>query len=79
MKRNKELVRKLLLEIEDKGSRIFKGAMPVEGFDRDEVVHHTYLLADGGFIELGSETIVNKGVLVLTWKGCDFLDQIRGK
>ena len=79
MRRDKVLVRELLLFIEEHGSRVFKGVPKLDGYERNVVVDHLYLLADGGFIELGSETIVNKGVLVLTWKGCDFLDKIRGE
>ena len=79
MRRDFELVRKLLLFVEEKGSRLFKGAIMIEGYDRDTVVHHIYLLADGGFIELGRDTLADKGPLVLTWKGCDYLDELRSK
>ncbi len=77
MKRDFDLVRKLLLFIEERGSRLYKGSIPIEGYDRDAVVHHLFLLADAGLIELGSETLANKGPLVLTWKGCDYLDELR--
>ena len=79
MRRNPDLVLKLLLFVEAKGSRLFKGSIPIEGYERDEVVHHLYLLADAGFIELGKETLVDKGPLVLTWKGCDYLDELRAR
>lgn len=79
MRRDLVLVKKLLLFIEEHGSRMYKGKIAVEGYERDEVVEHLYLLASGGFIELGRETIADKGPLVLTWKGCDYLDQIRAR
>ncbi|OYP31676.1 DUF2513 domain-containing protein [Rhodopirellula sp. MGV] len=79
MKRDMYLVRKLLEFIETKGSRLFKGSIPIEGYERDSVVTHVFLCADAGFIELGEETLTNKGPLVLTWKGCDYLDDIRAK
>ncbi len=79
MKRDPILVRKLLLFVEERGSRLFKGAIPIEGYDRDAVIHHLYLLVDAGFIELGQETMATKGPLVLTWKGCDYLDELRAQ
>ena len=79
MRRDPVLIRKVLLFVEQKGSRLFKGSVAIEGYERDEVVHHLYLLANGGFVELGQETLANKGPLVLTWKGCDYLDQLRGQ
>ncbi len=77
MKRDFNLIHKLLLFIETKGSRRFKGAIGIEGYERDAVVEHLYLMADGGLIELGSQTLADKGPLVLTWKGCDYLDELR--
>ncbi len=79
MRRDPELVRKVLLFVEEKGSRLFKGSIAIEGYERDAIVHHIYLLADGGFIELGRETLADKGPLVLTWKGCDYLDELRSR
>ena len=79
MKRDLVLARKVLEFVETRGSRLFKGSVAVEGYERDEVIHHLYLLVSGGFIELGQETLANRGPLVLTWKGCDYLDQLRAK
>ena len=79
MKRDFELVYKLLVFVEAKGSRHFKGSVGMDGYERDNIVDHLYLMADGGFIELGSQTLADKGPLVLTWKGCDYLDAIRAK
>jgi len=79
MKRDYNLVHKLLVFAEEKGSRLFKGGILIEGYERDEVMHHLYLVVDAGFVELGSETLANKGPLVLTWKGYDFLEELRAK
>ena len=79
MKRDHVLVYKLLCFVEEKGHRLFKGSIPIEGYERDEVISHLYLVADAGFVELGQETLANKGPLVLTWKGCDYLDALRAK
>ena len=79
MKRDMELVRRLLFFVEERGSRLFKGSIPIEGYDRNAVVHHLYLLVDAGFVELGQDTLADKGPLVLTWKGYDYVDQIRSQ
>lgn len=79
MKRDMVLVRKVLEFVEAKGTRLFKGSIGIEGYDREAVVHHIYLLADAGFVELGAETLTNKGPLVLTWKGCDYIEHLRAK
>ena len=70
---------KLLLFVEERGSRLFKGPIPIEGYERDEVIHHLYLVVDAGFVELGGETIANQGPLVLTWKGYDYLQELGAK
>ena len=76
MKRDLKLVHKLLLFVEERGSRLFKGPIPIEGYERDEVIHHLFLCVDAGFVELGAETIANRGPLVLTWKGYDYLEKL---
>ncbi|MEL7267790.1 MAG: DUF2513 domain-containing protein, partial [Planctomycetota bacterium] len=70
MKRNFTLARKVLEFVEERGSRRYKGPVPIEGYERDEVIYHLELLADAGYVNLGPETLTHKGVLVLTWKGC---------
>lgn len=79
MKRDMVLVRKLLDYVEANGSRLFKGTIQIEGYERNAITLHVFLLADAGFIELGQETLTDKGPLVLTWKGCDYLDELRAK
>lgn len=79
MKRDMVLARKLLEFIEVKGARLFKGSIIIEGYERDEVMHHLFLLVSAGFVELGEQTLADKGPLVLTWKGCDYLDALRAK
>ncbi len=79
MKRDMYLVRKLLEFVEEKGARLFKGSIQIEGYERDHVVTHLFLVADAGFVELGAETLANKGPLVLTWKGYDYLEELRAK
>ena len=79
MKRDHVLVRKFLEFVEEKGARLFKGAIASEGYAREAVMQHLFLLVDAGFVELGEQTLADKGPLVLTWKGCDYLDELRGE
>lgn len=79
MKRDHVLVRKFLEFVEAKGARLFKGSIAIEGYDRDAVMQHLFLLVDAGFVELGDQTLADKGPLVLTWKGCDYLDKLRSE
>ena len=79
MKRDPILVRNLLLFVEERGSRLFQGAITIEGYERDAVMYHLFLLVDAGFIELGQDTLATKGPLALTWKGCDYLDELRSQ
>ncbi|MDV6034146.1 MAG: DUF2513 domain-containing protein [Phycisphaera sp. RhM] len=79
MKRDMVLVRKLLDFVEARGARLFKGSIQIEGYEREQITLHLFLLADAGFIELGQDTLADKGPLVLTWKGCDYLDELKAK
>ena len=79
MKRDMVLVRRILDFVEAKGARLFKGSIAIEGYEREDITLHIYLLADAGFIELGQDTLADKGALVLTWKGCDYLEELRAK
>lgn len=79
MKRDPVLVRQLLLFVEEKGERLFKPPIMIKGYERDEVIHHLFLLVSAGFIELGEQTLADKGPLVLTWKGYDYLDHLRSQ
>ena len=79
MQRDLELAHKVLYFVEEHGKRIFKGSIIIEGYERDAVVDHLYLLTDGGYINMAQETLADKGTLVLTWKGCDYLDELRAK
>ena len=79
MKRDMVLVRKLMEFVEAKGARLFKGSIQIEGYEREQVTLHIFLLAGAGYIELGQDTLTDKGPLVLTWKGCDYLEELRSQ
>lgn len=77
MKRDMELVYRILCFVEANGNSRYKGAVPIEGYERDAIVHHLQLLAASGFVQLGQETLSSMGALLLTWKGYDYVEHLR--
>lgn len=84
MKRNMDLVRELLLKVEDlklpRGSTVYlppeHEALQVEGFDPDEIAYHLDLLFDAGFVS-GNRTAMDFGISGLSWSGHDFVASVR--
>ncbi len=82
MKRDMDLCRRILLEIESRPSNQFVTNLQVDDYEDDVVADHVALLNEANLIEanisrtLGpsSPHFVIKG---LTWKGHDFLDLAR--
>jgi Hypothetical protein (DUF2513) len=81
MKRDMNLIRDLLLEIEAKHDGSGR-AVDVEAADREraEVVEHLFMLDEAGFIEArDASSLSGREILVLrlTWHGHEFLNSIR--
>lgn len=79
MKRDWDLVRKILLQLEEQDHL---GSDDVQGYDVRVVSYHVHLLNEAGLIKaaptprrMGSEQIWTASAL--TWNGHEFLDQIR--
>lgn len=82
MKRDMDLVRLILLEIEKEYVSTAIYDLNIDGYDRDEVAYHCKILYDGGLIsdykaQYADGEIYAFGVGSLTWEGNDFLDKIR--
>jgi hypothetical protein len=86
MKRDMELVRQVLLKVEDfeipLGGfgivRPWEPAMEIEGYNADQIGQHLAMLIDGGYIDSQSADMsATFRVKGLTWKGHEFLDAIR--
>jgi hypothetical protein len=88
MKRDLNLVRLILLKIEETapGQSVFH--LTFEGFDPDIIAEHVEILHEAGLIEaILSRSMNNLGVLVisnydirrLTWEGHDFVANSRNK
>lgn len=82
MKRDMDLVRLLLLEIEDKYRSTAIYNLSVNGYDTETVAYHCKILYEAGLIsdykaQYADNEIYVFGVGSLTWDGNDFLEKIR--
>ncbi len=82
MKRDWELVRKILIaveEIQSHSQQVDGNSIP--GYDSPLVSYHIHLLKDAGLLEATCSTYLNEPrecyAFELTWQGHEFLDQIR--
>lgn len=81
MKRDKDLIRSLLLDVEmkDDGSGNPIEFDKIAKVDRD-ITEHLFLLADAGLIEaIDASSMRAREIIVLrlTWQGHEYLDNIR--
>ena len=82
MKRDMDLVRLILLEIEDKYRSTAIYDLAIDGYDTEMVAYHCKILYDAGLIsdykaQYADNEIYVFGVGSLTWDGNDFLEKIR--
>ena len=79
MKRDMDLVRQILLDIEE-SDEWRPSALPIEGVDDEVVSYHVQLLAQAGLIEAIEKTTLSTLLWhpkTLTWEGHEFLDAAR--
>lgn len=79
MKRDMDLLRKIVLTIESAPHGFAPDNLEIEGYESEEIAYHCYLLVQGGLAE-GSKT-TNFGssspaaiIHNLTWQGHEFAD-----
>ncbi|MEN6519320.1 MAG: DUF2513 domain-containing protein [Methanospirillum sp.] len=76
-----DLIRELLLKIEECTDRDGLGHMEIPGYSQDQIAYHVYLLKDAGFINavlFDTSTIPEAYVILgLTWDGQNFLNNVR--
>jgi len=82
MKRDMELIRKILFQLEETQNLDYQYEFEVDGYDYTTVFYHLLLLHDAGFID----AIVTKPrspyarriePVRLTWQGAEFLEAMR--
>ena len=82
MKRDMDLVRLIILEIEDKYRSTAIYDLAIDGYDTEMVAYHCKILYEAGLIsdykaQYADNEIYVFGVGSLTWDGNDFLEKIR--
>lgn len=82
MKRNLDLIRQILIDIEGAQGYIQLESFSYEGFTTNEIAYHLQLLQHHGLIDAEFKkewggNCVSGVVKALTWEGADFLDNIR--
>jgi len=81
MKRDMDLVREMLLAVEECERFDGPGTMEIEGRDESEVTYHVKLLRQAGLLEVLPPSSNPYGaswsVIGLTWQGHEFLDAAR--
>ncbi len=81
MKREMDLIRAILLEIENRhdgsGSAV---TVEIEGYSHEQITEHLFMLREAGFIEgVDSSHMDGRDIIVLrmTWSGHEFLETVR--
>lgn len=83
MRRDPELVRKLLFYFEEKSGYEAEESPNIEGYDRLDIMYHMLMLAQAGFLDheptrsTTSERIIQVLGFGLTWEGHEFLEAAR--
>jgi hypothetical protein len=82
MKQDMDLIRKILLKIEEDYVDVALYNLQIEGYDLKTVAYHCKILHEGKFISdykgrFGDNQLLSFGVGSLTWEGHEFLDKIR--
>ena len=82
MKRDMDLVRLILLEIESQYKSTARYDLQIEGYDAETIAYHCKILHDAGLIsaykaQYADNRLYSFGVGALTWDGNDYLDKVR--
>jgi DNA-binding transcriptional ArsR family regulator len=82
MKRDMELIRKILFHLEDRPLLKAETELLIEGYERSVIMYHMLLLAQAGLVDFEPEKtktgrIIRAHVLGLNWAGHEFLDAVR--
>jgi hypothetical protein len=85
VKRDLELVRKVLLFFDEKAGAEFVEVPSIPGYDETVIKYHLVLLYDAGYLrcEVVKSSTSDRVIYVLpfdlTWSGHEFLDKIRSQ
>ena len=82
MKRDMDLIRLILLKIEEEHKSTAIYNLAIDGYDKETVAYHCKILHEVGFISdykpfYANNRLCEFRVGGLTWEGCDYLDKVR--
>jgi len=83
MKRDMDLIRKILIQLESYSTNDDIRPIELEGYSHEQIAYHVYLLKDANLIlatilfDGGSVAPKDYSIFGLTWAGHDFLDACR--
>ena len=82
MKRDMELIRKILFKIEEDYVSTALINLSIDGYSMEEVAYHCKILHDAGLVSAYNAKYASEGLYFfcvgsLTWEGHDYLDKIR--
>jgi hypothetical protein len=80
MKRDLDLIRRILFQVEEKGQVRGNVTLEIPGWTPEEISHHVWLLQDAGLLEatdLSNMRTFDVRPRKLTWAGHEFLDAAR--
>ncbi len=82
MKRDMDLVRKILLELEKHKHGYAPRPLAIEGHSEEEIGFHVHLMGEAGLLKTAD--VATRGSMSpqaqarnITWEGCEFLDAAR--
>lgn len=82
MKRDLDLIRRILLAVEESPSGFAPQPLKLKGYTDEQVGYHAYLLIEAGLVRGSDVTTMGSGapqalIAHLTWEGHEFLDAAR--
>ena len=79
MKRDMDLVRRILLAIEESDQPDIRSILHYEDAEQGRISHHLHLLKQAGLVAIVERSSHGNDVLdvSLTWEGYEFLDSVR--
>ena len=84
MKRDMELIRKILFFLEERPYLKAEKVLSIDGYDETTLMYHQLLLAQAGLVDFEPEStksgrIIRAWVIGLNWRGHEFLDAVRSE
>jgi hypothetical protein len=82
MKRDMDLIRKIMLAAESSAQGYVGGEIKIDGYPDEQVKFHCYLIGEAGLAKTSDVTAMRDKspqawINVLTWAGYEFLDESR--